>query len=175
MNLVVAVDKNWGIGYQGTQTVVIPEDRVHFREITTGGTVIVGRRTLEDFPGGKPLKNRANIVMTRNREFSVPGAETAASLEELFSKTKGVDPEKLFVIGGDSVYKLLLPYCAFAYVTKLYAEPEADRFIENLDQSPDWEIVESGPLKEHDGVSYAFVTYKNNRVRPMKEMAPDRA
>lgn len=173
MNLVVAVDKNWGIGYKGTQTVVVPEDRVHFREITTGGTVIVGRRTLADFPGGKPLKNRTNIVMTRNRDFSVPGAETASSLEELFSMTEGVDPGKLFVIGGDSVYKLLLPYCTYAYVTKIYAEPEADRFIENLDESPDWEIVESSPVKEYDGVSYAFITYRNNCVRPMKERTPD--
>ena len=163
MNLIVAVDNNWGIGLGGTQTVVIPEDRRHFRELTDGSTVIVGRRTLLDFPGGNPLPGRRNIVLSRNAELEIDGATVAASLDELFKLIEELPPNKVFVIGGDSVFKMLLPYCTYAYVTKLDASPEADVFFPNLDELDGWELDQDGETKEYNGIQYAFVRYKNTQ------------
>ena len=163
MNLIVAVDNNWGIGLGGTQTVVIPEDRRHFRELTDGSTVIIGRRTLLDFPGGNPLPGRRNIVLSRNAELEIDGATVAASLDELFKLIEELPPNKVFVIGGDSVFKMLLPYCTYAYVTKLDASPEADVFFPNLDELDGWELDQDGETKEYNGIRYAFVRYKNTQ------------
>lgn len=161
MNVIVAVDENWGIGYKGTQPFVIPEDRKHFREITSGCTVIVGRKTLLDFPGGKPLPKRRNIVLTTDEKLIIDGAETAGSVDAVFSMVKDEKSEKVFVIGGESVYKKFLPYCRYAYITKIYAQPDADRFFENLDELENWKIDDIGPLHEYDGVKYQFIRYEN--------------
>lgn len=165
MNAVVAVDENWGIGLNGTQTLVIPEDRKHFREVTGHGTVIVGRKTLMDFPGGKPLKNRRNIVLTCDKTFSAEGAETAGDINAVLELVKNELPEQVFLIGGESVYKALLPYCKRAYLTVIEAAGENDAFFPNLDELPNWtmesrtETMESGELK------YYFATYVNSDVR----------
>ncbi len=169
MNLVVAVDSNWGIGYEGTQQVVIPADRKHFREVTGDGAVIVGRRTLEDFPGGKPLKNRTNIILTRNRNFQVDGALIAHDLHELSGILKNFDRDNVFVIGGDSIYKMLLPYCRLAYLTKIKATPIADRYFPNLDEDPDWTIVSQEDAVTEDGIAYAFVLYENSHPLALPE------
>jgi dihydrofolate reductase len=161
MNLIVAVDLNWGIGKGGTQTVVIPEDRKHFRALTDGGTVIVGHRTLLDFPGAKPLPGRQNIVFSRQRDLTVDGASVVHTLDELRGALDGTDPAKVFVIGGDTIFKLLLPYCARAFVTKLAASPEADSFFPNLDALPNWVLADPGALKNDNGIEYAFQVYKN--------------
>ena len=168
MNLIVAVDSNWGIGLGGTQTVIIPEDRRHFRELTDGSTVIVGRRTLLDFPGGNPLPGRNNIVLSRNAELVIDGASIACSLEELFKMIEDMPPNKVFVIGGDSVFKKLLPYCTFAYVTKIEAEPEADVYFPNLDALDNWLLDQDGESKEYNGIRYAFVRYKNTSPLTME-------
>lgn len=161
MDLIVAVDENWGIGLGGTQTVVIPEDRKHFRALTEGGAIVVGRKTLEDFPGGRPLKNRLNIVLTHaDGEFG-PGAVTAHSAEEVLEIVRNRGLERVFVCGGESVYRLLLPFCRYAYVTKLYAAPEADRFFPNLDELEGWTMETPGEIKTCDGVRYAFHRYEN--------------
>lgn len=161
MDLIVAVDKNWGIGKGGTQTVVIPEDRKYFRELTDGATVIVGHRTLLDFPGKRPLPGRKNIVLSRNKDLRIEGATVVTSLDELFRTIEGTDPDKVFVIGGDSVFKMLLPYCRFAYVTKIEAEPESDAFFPNLDVSENWTVDRTGELKMYGDISYSFMRYKN--------------
>lgn len=161
MNLIVAVDDNWGIGKNGTQTVIIPEDRRRFRELTDGGTIIVGHRTLLDFPDKKPLPGRLNIVMTRNRDLKIPGAVVVTSLEELFMLVAGTNHNKIFVIGGDSVFKMLLPYCTYAYVTKIKAAPESDAYFPNLDKLGNWAVDETGAAKVHDGVEYTFLRYIN--------------
>lgn len=164
MDIVAAVDKNWGIGLNGTQPVVVSEDRKHFRSVTGHGTIIVGRKTLEDFPGGRPLKNRKNIVLTRNTELKIDGAVMAHSTDEALSFAK--DDENVFVIGGDSVYRALLPYCERAYLTVIYAEPEADAYFPNLDDDPSWLVEDEGEeLTSESGVKYRFVTYKNTSVR----------
>lgn len=162
MNLIVAADKNWGIGLNGTQPIVIPEDRRYFRKLTDGATVILGRRTLMDFPGGAPLPGRNNIVLSRNAELNIDGAVVAHSLNELFSITGDLPPDKIFVIGGGSVFNTLLPYCTYAYVTKLSASPESDSAIANLDELDGWVLDQSGEEKEYEGIRYAFCRYKND-------------
>lgn len=161
MDLIVAVDEHWGIGKDGTQTVVIPEDRQHFRRLTDGATVIVGHRTLLDFPQGKPLAGRRNIVMSRNRDLKIDGAVVVSSLEDLFDIIKPLDQEKIFVIGGGHVFKMLLPYCRNAYVTKIYAAPQSDAYFPNLDNTEDWLLDEVGEMKAYEGIQYCFVRYKN--------------
>lgn len=168
MNLIVAVDRNWGIGSGGTQTVVIPDDRRYFRELTDKGTVIVGHRTLMDFPGSKPLPGRKNIVMTRNKALTIDGAETVTTLEELSTALEGIDPDKVFVIGGDSVFKLLLDYCTVAYVTKIDAEPASDTFFPNLDKYENWTLSDRGETKTYNGISYAFQKYVNKSPLKLK-------
>jgi dihydrofolate reductase len=162
MNLIVAVDDNWGIGKDGTQTVIIPEDRKYFRQLTDGATVIVGHRTLLDFPGGKPLAGRNNIVMSRNKDLKIDGATVVSTPEEVFAAIKGLDPNKVFVIGGGHVFKLLLPYCTYAYVTKIKAAPHADAFFPNLDALDNWVLEDAGQWKTNNGVDYAFQIYQNN-------------
>jgi dihydrofolate reductase len=161
MNLIVAVDEKWGIGLNGTQTVILPEDRRHFRRLTDGGTVVVGRRTLEDFPGKKPLSGRRNIVLSRNRALSIEGATVVATLDELFREIADTEPEKVFLIGGDSLFRLLYRYCRYAYVTKIKAAPESDSFFPNLDEDPGWTLESSGEEQTYEGVKYTFMRYEN--------------
>lgn len=161
MNLIVAVDEKWGIGKDGTQTVVIPEDRKHFRELTDGGTVIVGHKTLLDFPGGRPLAGRNNIIMSRNKDLLIEGATVVSTAEEVFKAISGLEPDKVFVIGGGHVFRLLLPYCRYAFVTKIKAEPESDAFFPNLDAENSWVLEDAGEWKVYNGISYAFQKYKN--------------
>ena len=158
LEIVVAANEDWGIGFNGTQTLVIPEDRRHFREITGRGTVIVGRKTLLDFPGGKPLKNRRNIVLTRDPGFAAPGAEIAHSAEEALNMCEDDGP--VYVIGGESVYRALLPYCSRAHVTRIYAAPESDAFFPDLTALPDWRLTDPGEVKEHEGLRYSFQTWE---------------
>ncbi|MGM9521862.1 MAG: dihydrofolate reductase [Oscillospiraceae bacterium] len=165
MNIVVAADRNWGIGYKGSQPIVIPEDRKHFRQVTGTGTVIVGRRTLEDFPGGRPLKNRRNIILTRDVSFSVSGGESADSVGKAFKLIAGEEPDSVFVIGGDSIYRQFLPYCTRAFVTRIEAEPPADTYFPDLDALSNWRVEDAGEEREHEGIKYRFMTYVNTDVQ----------
>ena len=159
MDIVVAVYENWGIGKDGTQPVVVSADRKHFREITGHGAVIVGRKTLAYFPGGKPLKNRRNIILTRDESLQIEGAETAHSVEDALRLTR--DEDDAFVIGGESVYRALLPYCTRAHLTVIYATPECDAFFPNLDETPGWRVEDEGTMMEENGVKFRFVSYFN--------------
>ncbi|MBR3847754.1 MAG: dihydrofolate reductase [Oscillospiraceae bacterium] len=159
MNLIVAVDRGWGIGKDGGLLYSIPEDMKFFRTMTAGKTVIMGRATLESLPGGRPLPKRRNIILSRTLS-EVEGAEvckTPEEIAELLSDTPGDD---IFVIGGESVYRDMLPYCDTAYITKIEAEKEADRHLVNLDEAPEWKIAYRSPMKEHEGTYFAFLTYK---------------
>ena len=152
---VVAVNRDWGIGAGGTQSVVLSADRKHFRAVTEGAAVIVGRRTLADFPSGKPLPNRRNIVLTRN-DLTVEGAEIAHSAEDAVAL---VGDARCLVIGGASVYRALLPYCTRIYVTKIDVCPLSDSFFPDLDALPDWEIEREGDVMAENGVRFRFVDY----------------
>ena len=157
MEAIVAVFSNWGIGSEGTQQIVLKADRAHFRELTAGAAVIVGRRTLGDFPGGRPLKGRANIVVTR-QEIEIEGAEVAHSTEEAVALAAKYP--RTLVIGGASIYRQFLPYVDTVHITKIDRAPRSDSFFENLDASPDWQALEPEVWQEENGVRYCFLTYK---------------
>jgi len=159
---IVAVDKNWGIGINNKMPWRIPDEQLFFKEKTYGGIVIMGRKTLESLPGGRPLKGRRNIVMTRNPDFKMDGVETAKTPEALFSLIHNEDPKKVFLIGGSQIYRLLIPYCKEAYITKVDGEYNVDAYHPNLDRDSDWQVTET--LKEvvsPTGISYTIYVYEN--------------
>ena len=157
MDAIVAVYSDWGIGDGGTQPVVLKADRRHFRSLTDGSAVIVGRKTLEDFPGGKPLANRFNIVVSR-QGINVDGALVVHSTGEALDAAE--DFEQCFVIGGASVYMQFFNYLERVYVTKIDIEPPSDSFFPNLDRNPEWECVSQEPWEEENGIRYCFCTYE---------------
>ena len=158
---IVAVYGDWGIGAGGTQPVVVSADRKHFREVTGGSAVIVGRKTLADFPGGRPLKNRTNIVLTR-QTLAIEGAAVVHSPEEALAECAGLG--RVFVIGGESVYRALFPHIQKIFVTKLDCIPHSDAFFPNLDADPDWEVESEGPVQtDENGVRFRFLTYVRRR------------
>jgi len=160
MNCIVAADRNWGIGKSGKLLVSIPEDMKFFRKMTTGKTVICGRKTLESFPGGKPLPNRRNIILTHQKDFAVPGALVVHTPEEAMKAAADEKPEDVFVIGGASVYKQLLPYCDTAYVTKIDYAYEADAYFPDLDLAPEWKMSVRGEEQTCFDLIYEFDTYE---------------
>lgn len=157
MDAIVAVYSDWGIGDGGTQPVILKADRRHFRSLTDGSAVIVGRKTLADFPGGKPLANRFNIVVSR-QGINVDGALVVHSTGEALDAAE--DFEQCFVIGGASVYMQFFNYLERVYVTKIDTEPQSDSFFPNLDRNPEWECVSQEPWEEEDGIRYCFCTYE---------------
>lgn len=158
MNLIVAVDENWAIGKGGDQLIYLSADLKRFKELTTGHPVILGRKTLATFPGGRPLKNRRNLILSATPGYTVEGAEVYADLDSLLKNT----PEDAFVIGGESVYRALLDRCDTAYVTRIHSSFPADRFFPDLDKHPNWTAVEHSDVLEEKGVSFQYVTYRKN-------------
>ena len=157
MELIVAVYDDWGIGKDGTQPVALSADRKFFRETTRGATVIVGRRTVEDFSDQKPLPGRKNIMLTRTKR-AYPGFTMAASPEDAAQLI--APEERAMVIGGGSIYRQMISMCDTAYVTKVHANVESDTFFPNLDEDENWvlsEILQSG---EENGIAYEMCLYK---------------
>ena len=167
MNFIVAVTEDWGIGIKGGLLLSIPEDMQFFRRKTMGAAVVMGQTTLESFPGGKPLRDRRNIVLSDDPNCEVPGATVVHSLEEARNVLRPFDKDKVFVIGGASVYKLFMPFCQYAYITKMAIRPEADRYIPNLDELPEWSIDEESEEREYAGVKFKFLRYANANVQPL--------
>ena len=163
MEAIVAVYADWGIGSDGTQPVVLKADRAHFRQVTGNAAVIVGRKTLEDFPGGKPLKGRHNIVVTR-QDIQIEGAQVVHSTEEALAAA--AEQERCLVIGGASVYRQFFPYLDRVHITKIELTPRSDSFFPDLDRLEDWDCTEQGEWLEEDGLRYCFCTYRRN---PCKE------
>ena len=158
MKLIVAVSENWGIGKDGGLLFNIPKDMKFFRETTTGKVVILGRKNLESFPGKKPLKNRTNIILTRNTDFECEGAMVCTSIDEVLALP--YDREEMFVIGGEEIYSQMLKFCDTAYVTKVEKTVPADKFMVNLDKSDEWELEEISEETEDNGYTIRFCTYK---------------
>ena len=166
MNIIVAADKNWAIGYQNKLLVSIPADMKFFRQMTTGKVVVMGRKTLESFPNGLPLKNRVNIVLTQNMDYKVQDAIIVHSMEELFAELKKYNSEDIYVIGGDSIYRQLYPYCSIAHVTKINHAYQADTYFPNLDELSNWEIVGDSEEQTYFDLEYGFLLYQNQKVLP---------
>lgn len=160
MNLIVAVDSNWAIGNKNELLIRIPNDHKHFREETTGKVVVLGRKTLETFPQGLPLKNRTNIILSANPDYQVKDAIVVHSVEELLEELKNYRDEDIYVIGGDSVYKQLLPYCNIAHVTRIDHAYEADAYFPNLDEDEAWEITADSDEQTYFDIPYQFVKYE---------------
>ena len=157
MEAIVAVYEDWGIGRDGTQPVAITADRKFFRATTKGAAVIVGRRTIEDFPGKQPLPGRKNIALTRTPK-EIPGFTVCTSPEQAVEMSRS--DEKVFVIGGGSIYRQMLPYCEGAYITKVHCNPGSDTYFPNLDQDPQWELSETLQSGEENGIAYEMLYYK---------------
>ena len=156
MDLIVAVYDDWGIGRDGTQPIALSTDRKFFRETTRGAMVIVGRRTIDDFPGRKPLPGRVNVALTRG-DMEIPGFTVCHSSEGAAQLAKGA--EKVFVIGGGTVYRQMLPFCDRAYVTKVHVTPESDTFFPNLDEDENWELAEVLQSGEENAIAFEMCLY----------------
>lgn len=161
MNMIVAVDRNWAIGCQNKLLVSIPADMKFFRQTTTGKVVVMGRKTLESFPNGLPLKKRTNIVLTKNEDYRVDDAVLVHSMEELCAELKKYRSDDIYVIGGDSVYRQLLPYCRIAHVTKIDHAFQADAYFPNLDELPGWRIAGDSDEQTYFDLEYRFLLYEN--------------
>ncbi len=165
MKAIVAVNKKWSIGNEGELLYSLPGDMRFFRETTKGKIVIMGRKTLDSFPQGKPLKNRVNIVISRSKKETegVLWANTpvdALSLADDFDNT--------FLIGGDSIYRQLIDYCDEAFVTVVDDEKEGDSFFPNLNEREGWVLYESSDDITENGLSYRFCKFKNKNPRNYK-------
>ena len=160
MNLIVAVDKNWGIGINNKLLVSIPSDMKFFRQETMGKVVVMGRKTLESFPNGLPLQKRTNIVLTTDRSYSVKGAIIVHDIPELLEELKKYEDDQIYVIGGGKVYEQLLPYCNLAHVTKIDFAFEADTHFPNLDAMDDWEITGESEEQTYFDLEFSFVKYE---------------
>lgn len=160
MKLIVAVDQNWGIGKNNDLLVSIPSDKKFFRQETIGKVVVMGRKTLESFPGGLPLKNRTNVVLTRNPEYRAKDTVIVHDIPQLLEELKKYPEDAVYVVGGGSVYEALLPYCTEAYVTKIDFAYEADTYFPNLDQMPEWEMVEESEEQTYFDLEFTFTKYE---------------
>ena len=157
MELIVAVYDDWGIGREGDQPIALDADRKFFRRTTAGSTVIVGRKTIGSFPGQQPLPKRRNILLSR-QEIEIPGFETAHSPEEAMEMSK--NDGRVFVIGGGTVYKQMIPLCDRAYITKVHCTTPCDTWFPNLDESPEWKLVETLESGEENGIAYEALLYE---------------
>lgn len=164
MNAIVVVDRHWGIGKDGKLLFSLPADMKHFRTLTTGGTVLMGRKTLDSLPGGKPLPNRRNIVLS-SAEKELEGVEIVHTPAAMLSAVRSDPPERVFVIGGGSVYASLLPYCRRVFLTKVdTVAEEPDTYFPNLDKLPGWQVEQCGGDLTENGLTFRFVDYINTKL-----------
>lgn len=168
MQLIVAVDKNWAIGNGNKLLVRIPEDQKFFRETTMGNVVVLGRKTLAEFPGGLPLKGRKNIILSRDRNYMVKDAVVVHSKEELFAELKQYRSDEIFVIGGESVYNMLFEYCDTAHVTKIDYSYQADKYFPNLDENMNWSLTGDSEEQTYFNLEYYFYRYENQNPKTME-------
>lgn len=160
MNIIAAVDSKWGIGKNRELLVRIPSDQKLFRQETMGKVIVLGRRTLATFPQGMPLAGRTNIVLTTDLSFCVKGAIVVHSLEELWEVLKPYASEDVYVVGGESVYRELLPYCDTAHLTLIDHTYEADAFFPNLEEDPAWQMTQESDEQTYFDLTYTFVKYE---------------
>ena len=160
MNVIAAVDNNWAIGCQNSLLVRIPRDQKQFREMTEGSVIVIGRKTLETFPQKQPLKNRVNIILSRDKQYQVKDAFVVHSMEKLLEELKKYDNKEVYVAGGASVYEQLLPYCDTAYITKIDYSYKADAQFPRLDRLLDWEMTQESDEQTYFDLTYYFQKYE---------------
>ena len=172
MNVIAAVDKNWAIGKDNKLLVSIPADMKFFRETTTGNVVVMGRKTLESFPNGLPLRKRTNIVLTSDKNYRIPVPSSSLGdydltivhdLEELHAELAKYPSERIYVIGGESVYRQLLGECDVAHITKVDYAYEADAYFPNLDERPEWVLTGESDEQTYFNLEYYFYRYERKR------------
>jgi dihydrofolate reductase len=163
MNIIVAVDKNWAIGYQNKLLISIPEDMRFFRDETTNKVVIMGKHTLQSFPSGRPLKNRTNIVLTTDKRFQAEDAIIVHSMEEALEEIKKYKSEDVYIIGGAEIYNQFLDYCDVAHITKIDYAYQADTYFPNLDEKEDWAVVAESDERTYYDVEYQFFKYEKKK------------
>ncbi len=166
LNLIVCVDENYGIGYENQLLFNIKQDMEFFKEKTTGNVIVMGSNTLKSLPNSSPLKNRVNIVMTSKNNFE--GCICCKDIDELFLTLQKYQNKEIFVIGGEQIYKMLLPYCQKAFITKVSDIKKADTFFPNIDKFPNWKIVAESPVLCQENASYRYCIYKNIDTLPYK-------
>lgn len=159
MFAILSIDDRWGIGKDNDLLLSIPEDMKYFRGKTLGKTVVLGRKNLESFPGGKPLPKRRNIVLSTTLGPG-EGYEVAGSIDELKELLRGTPEEDIFVIGGAEIYRQLLPLCTRVYITKMHSDFGADRFFPNLDEMDGWRETERSETFSYEGIEYEFTVYE---------------
>jgi len=164
MNAIVAISKNRGIGMDNDLLFHIPEDLKFFKEMTLGKVIIMGRKTLESLPGGKPLPKRTTIVLSNNPQFNEEGVIIARSVDELMEEVSKFNPEDVFVCGGASVYNLLMDNCEKAYITKIDKIVPADTYIHNLEERENWKKIYESETMEENGIPFKFETYINEEM-----------
>ncbi len=161
MKLIVNVDNEWNIGSDGDLVFPIREDMKFFRSTTSGKVVVMGRKTLDSFPGGNPLKNRVNVVLTRDKAFEKEGVEVVNSVEDALEALNAYDGDDVYIIGGAEIYAMFLDYCDTALVTHVDAVAEkADKKFPDLSVRPEWKLCEKSEEKEENGIKFTFCTYK---------------
>ncbi len=160
MNLIAAVDLNWGIGYNSKLLEKIPEDMKYFKEKTLGKVIVMGRHTLESLPNKKPLEQRINIVLTKNKNYNCEGVILCYSLEELFMELKKYNDDDIFIIGGESIYEQLISHCDIAYITKIYKEYVHNKVLVNLENDNQWKKISTSEIQAFkNNIYYAFNIY----------------
>ena len=168
MKAIVSADLNWAIGNDNALLIRVPEDMKNFKSQTLGKVVIMGRKTFESLPGMKPLENRINIVLTKNKNFEYDGVITVNSMDEALKETLKYEPEDVYIIGGEKIYKRFLPYCSHALVTRWDATFQADAYFPDLDEEDGWRLVEESDYKEHKDLGYKFTVYENTQVQEIE-------
>lgn len=163
MQLIAAVDQNWAIGKNNQLLVRIPADQKFFREVTTGKVVVMGRKTLESFPNGMPLKNRINIVLTHNPDYQVKDAIVVHSMDELHEELKKYNSDDIFIIGGEKIYEQMLDECDVAHITKIEFAYDADAYFPNLDEREDWELTGDSEEQTYFDLEYYFYRYERRK------------
>ena len=165
MKAILSADRNWGIGNGNKLLVSIPSDMKFFRQTTTGKVVVMGRKTLESFPNGQPLKNRTNIVLTSNPDYKVKDAVIVHSKEELLKTLEQYDSENIYIIGGESIYRMMLPYCDTVFVTTIDRAFQADTFFPNLDEMEEWQMTEEGEEQTCFDLEFRFTKYERRQEK----------
>ena len=165
MNFIVVVDENYAIGKDGGLIYSLPSDLRYFKEKTTGKVVVMGDKTYMSLPK-RPLPNRVNIVMTLGGE-DFQGAITVRSVEELKTVLREFNDEDVFVIGGASIYNLLMDYCDKAYITKIRAHEPADTYIRNIEKQGNWTKTSESEVMHENGIDFSFCVFDNDDVREL--------